>query len=1285
MRRSRSALLTLWLFALLLAVAAPAAFAGECPLSGTSYAPAYASPIGLPRCIGTINKWTPCEVCALSEAVFTEQDAYTQSYYPPPGKTELQPRATFTQGATTLHVDGFFDGLTTDPNNPNKAIFRIRFTPTTDSGMINFSTDSSDPGLRVTGSITAGAASGKGFLRREPASNELPPGSPPVNPRTFVWDNGNHPFVWGQTLYQIVEHARAGPDDRWQTAITRSAFYGMNKVRLLVSPWGPDLRPPAADSKAFQKIGDNLNRDLLDTGHWQALDRVTSFLKGQGMIEDLILFHDGDETTKPYGTEIQNRRYTRYTVARYAAFPNVIWTLANEYQNITGPSPANNDPWTDLGCLIRGGCKNYPGADPWFANGAFLRPLSIQNNINSANANYPCFDFFLAKWPAHVSLQTRRNDATTEAEAGSAILKNSINRSTCPGSSSAAPQLPVINDEYYYIGQRPNDLGFDRLRHREASWAIAANGGFGSTGDLQGPTNPDCKHGADNNPDYRCSPTLYTVWVEDQTEIDAYGDLSSLIKFFTINLNGLWPQMVATTRLSRYDSTRVYGMEGPGPNPKQYVVYTVRDAGGAKAKFNMKVPAGRYSYTFYDAKTLSAQAAQEKIVNSGTRASLFMSLKNSAWTDFVARITPYVGDFEPDDTAWVWDELPAGAITAGDAEGWTWIDDEPAAMSDSLAHTSNLVAGMHQHYFTGASETLSLSTGDFLYAWVYLDPLSPPSEVMLQWNDGTWEHRAYWGANQLGWGTDGTNSRRYMGPLPATDQWVRLQVPASAVGLEGQTLNGMAFTLFGGKATWDDAGKSAPQCDASAISQQPLSQTIIPGASATLSVAVSGHGPFQYQFYQAPVGVYQNPIGISTATINTGPLYTTKQYWAEVIDNCSGTFLRSEAATITVQCTAAPVITQQPTSRVTTPGQWTILSVSATQGVSYQWYQGNSPSTANPISGATYPTLSVAPQSTTSYWVRVTNGCGTADSVTATVCVLPAITAQPTPRTINPGQSTTLTVTAINAATYQWYVGTASSTTTPTGGNSSSLPVSPMTTTSYWVRITNTCGSVDSTTVTVTVVPPPPPQITRIQSKSTLANSQNGITANWPQPTQPGTFLVAVISGLKDPAQLQWTAPAGWQLAVVEEWTNVKLAIYYLPNNAGARTSETFTVQQGYHDMTLYLFEYSGMMAVNPLDRAGSSGDFTNNGYVQTGFTANTGQPKELVITGLSTYTQTEFNVTPADGYTEVYDQSMLYHLTTAMYEKITTSIGSYGHGATVSVPAEWAGVVATFRAANTN
>ena len=160
-------------------------------------------------------------------------------------------------------------------------------------------------------------------------------------------------------------------------------------------------------------------------------------------------------------------------------------------------------------------------------------------------------------------------------------------------------------------------------------------------------------------------------------------------------------------------------------------------------------------------------------------------------------------------TVWVEDAVPAGAATGGDGEGWNWVSSNPAPYSGALAHQSALLSGEHQHYFQGATATLSVAVGDTLFAYVYLDPANPPSEVMLQWNDGSWEHRAYWGSNFIAWGTDGTVSRHSMGALPATGQWVLLAVPAAQVGLEGRTLNGMAYTLYNGRATWDYAGKTA--------------------------------------------------------------------------------------------------------------------------------------------------------------------------------------------------------------------------------------------------------------------------------------------------------------------------------------------------------------------------------------------------------------------------------------------------------------------------------------------
>jgi len=181
------------------------------------------------------------------------------------------------------------------------------------------------------------------------------------------------------------------------------------------------------------------------------------------------------------------------------------------------------------------------------------------------------------------------------------------------------------------------------------------------------------------------------------------------------------------------------------------------------------------------------------------------------------------------DVDWVDDVLPT-EVRAGGNEGWRWVSANPAPFSGAVAHQSNIVEGMHQHYFEGAPPWVSLSVGagDNLFAYVFLDPENTPSEVMLQWNDDTWEHRAYWGENNIDWGVDGTASRRRIGPLPPVGRWVRLEVPAGLVRLGGRRVNGMAFTLFGGRATWDCAGRSFPQLQLRPLRVQVIPSTRIP-------------------------------------------------------------------------------------------------------------------------------------------------------------------------------------------------------------------------------------------------------------------------------------------------------------------------------------------------------------------------------------------------------------------------------------------------------------------------
>lgn len=150
-----------------------------------------------------------------------------------------------------------------------------------------------------------------------------------------------------------------------------------------------------------------------------------------------------------------------------------------------------------------------------------------------------------------------------------------------------------------------------------------------------------------------------------------------------------------------------------------------------------------------------------------------------------------------------------GATSGGDGELWNWVRSSPSPFSGGLANQSAVAPGMHQHYFQNAANTMRINPGDTLIVYVFIDPANIPSQIMLQWNDGDWEQRAYWGTNNLNLGTENTNSRRRMGPLPPAGQWIRLEIPPNQVGLNGRTVNGMAFTLYGGRATWDRAGKNS--------------------------------------------------------------------------------------------------------------------------------------------------------------------------------------------------------------------------------------------------------------------------------------------------------------------------------------------------------------------------------------------------------------------------------------------------------------------------------------------
>lgn len=260
------------------------------------------------------------------------------------------------------------------------------------------------------------------------------------------------------------------------------------------------------------------------------------------------------------------------------------------------------------------------------------------------------------------------------------------------------------------------------------------------------------------------------------------------------------------------------------------------------------------------------------------------------------------------------------------------------------------------------------------------------------------------------------------------------------------------------------------------IATPPVGGNITAGGSHPLSVTADITPVGGYQWYAGETGDISAPVANGTsASISVSPAVDTR-YWVR-IKGCGSSQEDSAAVLVTV-CTP-PTVPSQSVSAWLVKGSTRELHLFNVTGtnLTYRWYRGTAGDTTNQI--GTSSSVFVNPTNTTSYWGRVSNGCGTADSATiiVSVCATPSITAQPLSQSIFSGRTATLTVTATQATTtpmtYQWYSGaTAGSGTAISGATGASFTTPALTaSTSYWVEIkagTNVC-SVNSAVATVSM------------------------------------------------------------------------------------------------------------------------------------------------------------------------------------------------------------------------
>lgn len=259
-------------------------------------------------------------------------------------------------------------------------------------------------------------------------------------------------------------------------------------------------------------------------------------------------------------------------------------------------------------------------------------------------------------------------------------------------------------------------------------------------------------------------------------------------------------------------------------------------------------------------------------------------------------------------------------------------------------------------------------------------------------------------------------------------------------------------------------------CSASASSTVTTASTPTPSISpATSSICLGGSATLT-----ASGGVsYLWSTGATTAAITVSPAATTT--YSVTVTNAGGC-TASTSRTVTVNALPTPAVTN---GTVCTGTPTTAATMTATGGISYVWSTGSTTDTIRTLTVGTYR-------------VTATNASGCTASVSGTV----GTAAKPTPTVNSPSgcNGISATLTATGGTSYLW-----STTATTT-----SIVVSPSTTTAYTVTATNAAGCTASVTSNVTIYPLP--TVAPGSNTPILLNATINLTSNAAAGTSPYTY-----------------------------------------------------------------------------------------------------------------------------------------------------------------------------------
>ena len=276
-------------------------------------------------------------------------------------ETEL--RAVFTQGSRNVEVGGFYDGGGT---------YRLRFMPDSQGRWTWRSRSNRSELDGKTGELTVAAPSvgNRGPVRVR-------------NHTHFAYADGTPYFPFGTTCYAWAHQGDALEE---QTLATLRSE-GFDKMRMTVFPkdytWNknePVFYPFVRDVQGKSDL------TRFDPAFFRHFETRVGQLGAMGIEADIILFHPYDRWGYSRMDEASDLRYLGYLLARLAAYRNVWWSAANEYDLFDRPEERwdryfqflqHNDPYNHLRS-IHNGRRIYDHSKPWITHVSIQYPDTMQ-------------------------------------------------------------------------------------------------------------------------------------------------------------------------------------------------------------------------------------------------------------------------------------------------------------------------------------------------------------------------------------------------------------------------------------------------------------------------------------------------------------------------------------------------------------------------------------------------------------------------------------------------------------------------------------------------------------------------------------------------------------------------------------------------------------------------------------------------------------------------------------------------------------------------------------------